>query len=152
MAMKHKRHTEILKIIENIAIETQEELAENLRYAGMDVTQATVSRDIKDLRLTKVQIENGRYKYAPFSKANNNTYDRLLKVFSEAFVFSDHASNIVVVKTLSGMANAAASAVDAMNWPFVLGCIAGDDTIMILCRTPDNAEELVRKFDIMTLR
>lgn len=152
MVMKHKRHNEISKIIENNIIETQEELAERLREAGIEVTQATVSRDIKDLRLTKVQIENGRYKYAPFSKVSTNTYDRLLKVFSEAFVFADYSSNTVVVKTLSGMANAAASAIDAMNWPFVLGCIAGDDTIMILCRTPENAEELVRKFDIMALR
>jgi len=150
--MKYKRQNEILRIIESESIETQEELAELLREAGMEVTQATVSRDIKELRLTKVQIENGRYKYAPFSKAAGNTYEKLLKVFSEAFMFADHASHTVVVKTLSGMANAAASAIDAMNWPFVLGCIAGDDTIMILCRTPENAEELVRKFDIMALR
>ncbi|MEI6602176.1 MAG: arginine repressor [Clostridia bacterium] len=150
--MKHKRQNEVIRIIENYSIETQDELADKLREAGMDVTQATVSRDIKELRLTKVQIENGRYKYAPFSKASSNTYERLLKVFSEAFLMADYASNTVVVKTLSGMANAAASAIDAMNWPFVLGCIAGDDTIMILCRTTENAEELVRKFDIMALR
>ncbi|MEI6132481.1 MAG: arginine repressor [Bacillota bacterium] len=150
--MKYKRHNEILKIIENYSIETQDELAEKLRDAGVDVTQATVSRDIKELRLTKVQNENGTYKYAPYSKATGNTYERLLKVFSEAFMQADYASNTVVVKTLSGMANAAASAIDAMNWPFVLGCIAGDDTIMIICRTQDNAAELVRKFEIMTLR
>jgi len=150
--MKYKRHNEILRIIENYSIETQDDLAERLKDAGMNVTQATVSRDIKELRLTKVQIENGRYKYAPFSKTTGNTYEKLLKVFSEAFLFADHASNTVVVKTLSGMANAAASAIDAMNWPFVLGCIAGDDTIMILCRTSENAAELVRKFDIMALR
>jgi len=150
--MRNKRINMMMKIIENEVIETQEELGEKLAAAGFDVTQATISRDIKELRISKVQIENGRYKYATFAIANEASYERLLKVFSEAFVFSDFAGNTVVVKTLSGMANAVASVIDTMNWTFVLGCIAGDDTIIIVCRTNANAEDLVEKFDSMLQR
>jgi len=147
--MKYNRHARILEIIENNVIETQEELAAKLKEAGMDVTQATVSRDIKELKLIKVLTEDGRYKYAPFSQNETAVTNKLLTVFTESFVSSDYANNIVVVKTLPGMAQAAASAVDSLKWPQVIGSIAGDDTIMIVCKTEQAAEELVNRFNKM---
>jgi len=147
--MKYSRHAKILEIIENSLIETQEELAEKLKGLGMDVTQATVSRDIKELRLIKVMSEDGRYRYAQISHADNAISNKLLTIFIEAFVSSDYANNIVIVKTLPGMAQAAASAVDSLKWSEIVGTIAGDDTIMIVCRAEKIAEELVNKFSRM---
>ncbi|HOJ80897.1 MAG TPA: arginine repressor [Clostridiales bacterium] len=145
--MKYSRHAKILELIEKYPIETQEELAEKLREHGMDVTQATVSRDIKELRLIKVMADDGSYRYASITRTEGNISNKLLTVFSESFVSCDYANNIVVVKTLPGMAQAAASAVDAMKWPEIVGSIAGDDTIMIVCRAEKIAEELVSKFN-----
>jgi transcriptional regulator of arginine metabolism len=147
--MKYSRHAKILELIEKYDIETQEELAEKLREHGMDVTQATVSRDIKELRLIKVMSDNGFYRYASISRNETNISNKLLTVFTESFVSCDYANNIVVVKTLPGMAQASASAVDALKWPEVLGTIAGDDTIMIVCRAEKIAEEIVIKFNRM---
>ncbi len=149
--MKYSRHAKILELIEQYHIETQEELAERLREHGMDVTQATVSRDIKELRLIKVMADNGAYRYASISRSDGNISNKLLTVLNESFVSCDYANNIVVVKTLPGMAQAAASAVDALNWPDIVGTIAGDDTIMIVCRAEKIAEELVSKFSRMIL-
>ncbi len=148
--MKYSRHAKILEIIEKNVIETQEEIAEKLKELGMDVTQATVSRDIKELRLIKVMSEDGRYKYAPFTKSENPVSNKLLTIFSEAFVSGDYANNIAIVKTLPGMAQAAAATVDSLKWPEIIGTIAGDDTIMIVCRAEKIAEELVNKFNKMT--
>ncbi|MCX8131975.1 MAG: arginine repressor [Clostridia bacterium] len=147
--MKYSRHTKILEIIEKNVIETQEELAEKLKDIGMDVTQATVSRDIKELRLIKVMTEDGRYKYAPLSKTENIITNRLMTIFSECYVSSDYANNIVIIKTLPGMASAAAAAIDSLKQPEIVGTIAGDDTIMIVCRAEKIAEELVNKFSKM---
>lgn len=147
--MKYNRQSKILEIIERYEIETQEEIAEKLKALGMDVTQATVSRDIKELRLIKVMTEDGRYKYAPFSKSENVTSNKLLTIFSESYVSSDFANNIIVIKTLPGMAQASASAIDSLKWPDILGTIAGDDTIMVVCRAEKYAEELVSKFNRM---
>ncbi|HOQ07510.1 MAG TPA: arginine repressor [Clostridiales bacterium] len=147
--MKYSRHAKILELIEKYPIETQEELAEKLREHGMDVTQATVSRDIKELRLIKVMSDDGTYRYASITRSENNISNKLLTVFTESFVSCDYANNIVVVKTLPGMAQAAASAVDALKWPEIVGTIAGDDTIMIVCRAEKIAEELVSKFNRM---
>lgn len=147
--MKYNRQSKILEIIERYEIETQEEIAEKLKELGMDVTQATVSRDIKELRLIKVMTEDGRYKYAPFSKSENVTSNKLLTIFSESYVSSDFANNIIVIKTLPGMAQASASAIDSLKWPDILGTIAGDDTIMVVCRGEKYAEELVNKFNRM---
>jgi len=148
--MKYSRHAKILEIIDKEVIETQEELAERLKSLGVEVTQATISRDIKELRLIKVMTEDGRYRYASIGKSENVVTDRLLKVFSESYVSSDYANNIVVVKTLPGMAQAAASAIDSLKWNEILGTIAGDDTIMIVCRAERIAEDLVNKFNKMT--
>ncbi|MFZ5988855.1 MAG: arginine repressor [Bacillota bacterium] len=145
--MKYNRQAKILEIIENEVIETQEEIAEKLKDMGMDVTQATISRDIKELRLIKVMAPDGRYKYAPFSKNENVVLNRLMTIFSESYISSDYANNIVVVKTLPGMAQASASAIDSLNWSEIVGSIAGDDTVMIVCRAEKIAEELVDKFN-----
>lgn len=147
--MKYSRQGKILEIIENEEIETQEEIADKLKELGMDVTQATISRDIKELRLIKVMTAEGRYKYAPFSKTENVVLNRLMTIFSEAYVSSDYANNIVIVKTLPGMAQASASAIDSLGWTEILGSIAGDDTVMIICRAEKIAEELVNKFNKM---
>jgi len=148
--MKYSRHAKILELIEKYQIETQEELAEKLKEHGVDVTQATVSRDIKELRLIKVMVDNEHYKYASMSHTEGNLTNKLLTIFTESFVSCDYANNIVVVKTLPGMAQASASAVDSLKWPEIVGTIAGDDTIMIVCRAEKIAEELVNKLSKMT--
>jgi transcriptional regulator of arginine metabolism len=147
--MKYNRHAKILEIIENNVIETQEELADKLKEQGVDVTQATVSRDIKDLRLIKVMSSEGRSRYATFTQTENQVSNRLTTILTEAYVSSDYANNIVVVKTLSGMAQAAASAIDSLKWQEILGSIAGDDTLIIVCRAEKIAEEIVNKFNKM---
>jgi|LSQX01.3.fsa_nt_gb transcriptional regulator of arginine metabolism len=146
-SMKYNRQAKILEIIENEVIETQEEIAEKLKQLGMDVTQATISRDIKELRLIKVMSADNRYKYAPFSKTENVVINRLITIFAESYVSSDYANNIVVVKTLPGMAQASASAIDSLSLTEIVGSIAGDDTVMIVCRAEKIAEELVEKFN-----
>lgn len=147
--MKYNRHAKILELIDRNIIETQEELAEKLRELGMDVTQATVSRDIKELRLIKVMTEDGKYKYASISHAEGSITNKLLTVFTESFISGDYANNIVVIKTLPGMAQACASAIDSLKMSEVVGTIAGDDTIMIVCRAEKIAEEMVDRFNKM---
>lgn len=147
--MKYNRHAKILEIIDNNDIETQEELAEMLKKQGVEVTQATVSRDIKDLRLIKVMSSDGKYKYATFSQTENKISNRLTNILTEAYVSSDYANNIVVVKTLAGMAQAAGSAIDSLKWQEILGTIAGDDTLIMVCRAEKIAEEIVNKFNKM---
>jgi len=148
--MRYNRHAKILELIEKYVIETQEELAEKLREVGMEVTQATISRDIKELRLVKVMTKDGRYKYASMSHTESVISNKLLTVFTESFVSCDYANNIVVVKTLPGMAQASASAIDALKWNEIVGTIAGDDTILIVCRAEKIAEELVEKLSRLT--
>ncbi|ACL76245.1 arginine repressor [Ruminiclostridium cellulolyticum] len=147
--MKYNRHAKILDIIENNTIETQEELAEKLKQQGMDVTQATVSRDIKELRLIKVMTPEGYYKYSAFAQSEKQVSNRLITILTEAYVSSDYANNIVVVKTLSGMAQAAGSAIDSLKWNEILGTIAGDDTLIMVCRAEKIAEDIVNKFNKM---
>ncbi|NLV37159.1 MAG: arginine repressor [Clostridiaceae bacterium] len=147
--MKYSRHAKILDLIEKYQIETQEELADRLKEHGMDVTQATISRDIKELRLIKVMVDDEHYRYAPVSQSEGSITNKLLTIFTESFVRCDYANNIVVVKTLPGMAQASASAVDTLKWPEIVGTIAGDDTILIVCRAELIAEELVNKLSKM---
>ncbi|MDK2798689.1 MAG: transcriptional regulator of arginine metabolism [Clostridiales bacterium] len=147
--MKYDRHSKILEIIETNIIETQEELAEKLKENGIDVTQATVSRDIKELRLIKVLAENGKYKYAAINTPDANISGKLRTIFAESVINIDYALNIIVIKTLSGMAQAAAAAIDAMNWSEIVGSIAGDDTIMVVTRSEKNAYVLAEKFKKM---
>ena len=117
---------------------SQEELAEKLNEAGFKVTQATVSRDIRELKLTKVAMSNGRQKYAALTEANEDLSEKYTRVFRDAFVSMDMAQNILVIKTVSGMAMAVAAAIDAMHLHEIVGCIAGDDTIMCAVRSVDD--------------
>lgn len=142
--MKIERHNKILEIINANDIETQEELADFLNNEGYNVTQATISRDIKELKLTKMSID-GKQKYIAFKNVEtdlNNKYKRVLK---DGFSSMDMAQNILVIKTVSGMAMAVAAALDAMNWNEIVGTIAGDDTIMCAIRTVEETKLLMDK-------
>ena len=136
--MKTKRQTKMLELIKKHNIETQEELSDYLQKEGYQVTQATVSRDIRELKLTKVAMSNGRQKYAALTEANEDLSEKYTRVFRDAFVSMDMGQNILVIKTVAGMAMAVAAAVDAMKWNEVVGCIAGDDTIMCAIRTVED--------------
>ena len=136
--MKTKRQTKMLELIKKHDIETQEELSDYLQKQGYQVTQATVSRDIRELKLTKVAMSNGRQKYAALTEANEDLSEKYTRVFRDAFVSMDMAQNILVIKTVSGMAMAVAAAIDAMHLHEIVGCIAGDDTIMCAVRSVDD--------------
>ena len=136
--MKTKRQTKMLELIKKHDIETQEELSDYLQKEGYQVTQATVSRDIRELKLTKVAMRNGRQKYAALTEANEDLSEKYTRVFRDAFVSMDMAQNILVIKTVSGMAMAVAAAIDAMHLHEIVGCIAGDDTIMCAVRSVDD--------------
>ena len=136
--MKTKRQTKMLELIKKHDIETQEELSDYLQKEGYQVTQATVSRDIRELKLTKVAMSNGRQKYAALTEANEDPSEKYTRVFRDAFVSMDMAQNILVIKTVSGMAMAVAAAIDAMHLHEIVGCIAGDDTIMCAVRSVDD--------------
>ena len=136
--MKTKRQTKMLELIKKHDIETQEELSDYLQKEGYQVTQATVSRDIRELKLTKVAMSNGRQKYAALTEANEDLSEKYTRVFRDAFVSMDMAQNILVIKTVSGMAMAVAAAIDAMHLHEIVGCIAGDDTIMCSVRSVDD--------------
>ena len=136
--MKTKRQTKMLELITKHDIETQEELSDYLQKEGYQVTQATVSRDIRELKLTKVAMSNGRQKYAALTEANEDLSEKYTRVFRDAFVSMDMAQNILVIKTVSGMAMAVAAAIDAMHLHEIVGCIAGDDTIMCAVRSVDD--------------
>jgi len=144
--MKYDRHAKILEIIEEKDIETQEDLAEELRKRGFDVTQATVSRDIKELRLVKVLTPAGIYKYAYIDNKETGISDRLIRVFSESVLSIDYANNLIVIKTIEGGGQAAASVVDALNWKEIVGCIAGDDTILVVIRNEENVKQVIERF------
>lgn len=137
--MKATRQSKILELIERYEIETQEELLAYLKQEGIRATQATVSRDIRELKLTKVARRNGKQKYVAFSGANEDLSGKYTRVFCDGVVSMDAAQNLLVIKTVSGMAMAVAAALDAMHLHEVLGCIAGDDTIMCAVRSEDEA-------------
>ena len=144
--MKKSRQRTIVELIGLSDIETQEELALGLREAGFSVTQATVSRDIRELGLTKVPTGSGRLKYALLrSPEDSQLGDKYIRILKDGFVSMDTAQNILVIKTVSGMAMAVAAAVDAMNFHEVVGCIAGDDTIMAAVRTDNETGKLADK-------
>ncbi len=136
--MKISRHAKIIELISQYDIETQEELAERLNQAGFKVTQSTVSRDIRDLKLTKVAAGGGRQKYVILNTGEKEINNKYIQVLQSGYVSMDMAQNILVIKTVSGMAMAVAAALDAMHWKEVVGCIAGDDTIMCAIRTVED--------------
>lgn len=147
--MKYNRHAKILELIENYDIVTQDELAEKLKGLGLEVTQATISRDIKELRLVKVMTPEGKAKYATMNNDSGVLSEKLLTVLRGGYVSSDYANNILVVKTLPGMASAVASTIDSLGWIDIVGTIAGDDTIMIVTRAERIAEELQDRFTLL---
>ena len=147
--MKNKRHEKILEVIEKKNIETQEELAKILNEAGFVVTQATVSRDIKKLGLVKVKGKGSHQKYAPKVASTLVEYDKYVRVLKDAITGMDDAENILVIKTVPGMAMAVAAALDSLRIPEIIGSIAGDDTIM--CATKNNryAKDVMDKIRLM---
>lgn len=143
--MKVNRHVKIVELVNKYVIETQEELTEYLKQEGFQVTQATVSRDIRDLKLTKVQSDDGRQKYVVLKATENALRDKYIRILKDGFVSMDMAMNILVIKTVSGMAMAVAAAIDEMQWYEVVGCIAGDDTIMCAIRTMEDTTVVMDK-------
>ncbi|MBQ6575554.1 MAG: arginine repressor [Lachnospiraceae bacterium] len=145
--MKNYRHQKIMEIIQSREVETQEELAGLLRSAGFNVTQATVSRDIRQLNLKKVPASSGRQCYAPSNDREAFDAGRLEGILRAGFVSMEAASNILVIRTVSGMAMAVAAAIDALSIPKMIGCIAGDDTIMCAIRSQDDVESVMGFID-----
>lgn len=144
--MKSKRHSTILDIITKDDVETQEDLARRLRETGIDVTQATVSRDIKELRLIKVLTSNGNYKYATVDKAETGRQERFISIFAHAVLSIHTTGNLIVIKTMTGTANAATEAIDSLNWKEIVGTIAGDNTIFIAVNEDADIQSLVARF------
>lgn len=143
--MKRDRQSKILEIIQKYDVMTQEELAERLGEQGVIVTQATVSRDIRELKLNKVPLPGGGQKYAVPGREVDGMENRFVRVLRDGFLSMDTAQNILVVRTVSGMAMAVAAALDAQEFAEVVGCIAGDDTIFVAMRTQEATEELKEK-------
>ena len=138
--MKSKRQAKIMEIISKTNVETQEQLLQELQQAGFTATQATISRDIKDLRIVKELTSFGTYRYTTAAKELPNTFSsRLNTIFRECVTGFDYAQNMIVIHTLPGLANAAASALDAMHMSVVLGTIAGDDTVFVVMRDTNSA-------------
>lgn len=145
--MKIQRHSKIVELIGKYDIETQEELAELLNESGFRVTQATVSRDIRKLKLTKAAGPEGRQKYMILQNRENELSEKYVRVLRDCFISMDMAQNILVIKTVSGMAMAAAAALDAVHFSEIVGCIAGDDTIMCAVRSVDETIVLMDKLN-----
>ena len=143
--MKVNRHAKIIELINKYHIETQEELAEYLNQEGFKVTQATVSRDIRDLKLTKIPSENGKQRYALHQHNENGMSEKYIRVLREGYLSMDMAQNILVIKTVAGMASAVCAALDAMKWNEIVGSIAGDDTIMCAIRSVDDTVKVMDK-------
>ncbi|GAB6990405.1 transcriptional regulator AhrC/ArgR [Paenibacillus pini] len=143
--MKGQRHIKIREIITHGEIETQDDLVEALRQAGFQVTQATVSRDIKELLLIKVPMDDGRYKYSLPTEQRYNPIQKLKRALIDNFVHIDYTNNLVVMKCLPGTANAVAVLLDNMEWNQIMGTICGDDTILMICRTNEDSESLVKQ-------
>lgn len=147
--MKKLRQKKIIELVDTYDVETQEELAEYLKQAGYQVTQATVSRDIRELKLSKLPAGNGRQKYVFVKQEEAQPGDKYIRVLREGFVSMDMAQNILVLKTVSGMAMAVAAAVDTMKLKEIVGSIAGDDTIMMAVRTVEETKVLMEKIRSM---
>lgn len=143
--MKKTRHEKIIEIIEKYDVGTQEELADRLKKAGFAVTQATVSRDIRELKLSKVTMAGGSQRYVVLKQENGQMGDKYIRVLQDAFSDVALAQNLLVVKTVSGMAMAVAAALDAMKFPEIVGSIAGDDTIFVAARNVEEAHGLMEK-------
>jgi transcriptional regulator of arginine metabolism len=143
--MKIARHAEILKLISQYDIETQEELAARLNESGFSATQATISRDIRELKLTKVASEKGKVRYTTASKQDRETEGKYIRAFKDAVISMETAGNLLVIKTEAGMAMASAAALDELGWPEIIGCVAGDNTIFLATKSADIAEKILDK-------
>lgn len=143
--MKKQRQDSILDLIRKVDVDTQEELAEMLRQRGFKVTQATVSRDIRELELSKVSTPDGRQKYVQMPQNSPQMEDRYIRVLRDGFLGMDVAQNLLVIRTESGMAMAVAATLDSLSLPEVVGCIAGDDTIFVAARSQEEAAALSEK-------
>lgn len=143
--MKEQRHRKILELIKTYDIGTQEELADKLIDSGYLVTQATVSRDIRELGLTKMSVDGGCQKYISVQNTETVMNDKLLRILKDGFISMDLAQNILVIRTVAGMAMAVAAALDALKWHEIVGSIAGDDTIFCAVRNIEEAYEVMNK-------
>jgi len=146
---KAKRHIKIRELISEYDIETQDELVDRLKELGFNVTQATVSRDIKELRLIKIPSASGKYKYSLPTKQRYDVEEKLKRRLMEAFVSIDHAANFIVLKTLPGNANAIGALIDELDWEEIMGTICGDDTCLILCRTEKKTKTVFKRLNDM---
>ena len=138
--MKKNRQQRILELINEFEIETQEDLAEKLRNEGFDVTQATVSRDIRDMQLTKIATSTGRQKYIRPTGGSGHLEEKYIRVLKEGMISAETAGNLIVIRTVTGMAMAVATALDSLDFDGMLGCIAGDDTIFCAIKKADETE------------
>ena len=146
--MKARRQMKIMELINAGPIETQEELATLLSQSGFEVTQATVSRDIKELRLVKVPLGGNKYCYALPPEIPKGSIDpRLKRIFRESVISMDYSENMIVIKTLPGSAQGVAYAVDNVDWEEILGSLAGDDTILIIVKNKEEAPEVIKRFE-----
>ena len=143
--MKTRRHAKILELIREHDIETQDELLRHLREAGFDVTQATVARDIKELRLIKTLSGSGRYKYSTGSDGSADMSSKFHSLFTDSALSVDYAMNMLVIKCMNGMAQAVCASMDAMYWKDFVGTLAGEDTILVVCRTEAAARKAMEE-------
>lgn len=147
--MKTRRHAKILELINKYTIDTQEELLRRLREDGFEVTQATVSRDIKELRLVKALSHDGKYKYSTGNDTTKDYSSKFYSLLSDSAVLINYACNIVVIKCLTGMAQAVCASMDSMQWEGIVGTLAGDDTIFIVMKNEVYAQQLVAELNKM---
>jgi len=143
---KYTRQTKILELISKSEVETQEDLAVGLKAMGIDVTQATISRDIKELRLVKVMSKSGKYKYATIGQSQEGITDRLNKIFENSVISIDSAVNLVIIRTIPGAAQICASAIDYMGIDDIVGTLAGDDTVFVAIRSVESVEYVLCEF------
>ncbi|AST97266.1 transcriptional regulator AhrC/ArgR [Shouchella clausii] len=143
---KGQRHIKIREIITNYEIETQDDLVDRLKSDGYNVTQATVSRDIKELHLVKVPLQDGRYKYSLPADQKFNPQQKLKRILTDSFISIDRTGNLVVMKAMPGNANAIAVLIDNLDWNELMGTICGDDTILIICRTEQDGQVVTERF------
>ena len=147
--MRYSRQNRIIEIITNTEVDTQEKLASLLRESGFEVTQATISRDIKELQLVKTLSSSGKYKYAVSTSKDLPVTDRFIKIFRQTVTSVDSSGNIILVKTLPGCANAAGEAIDNSNLPHIKGSIAGDNTLLLVADDEDNVPAIIDEFNKM---
>ena len=149
--MRYSRQNKILDIIANNEVETQEKLSRLLKEEGFDVTQATISRDIKELQLIKVLSDTGKYKYAVSTRQDSPISDRFIRIFRETVISFASAQNLIVIKTLSGCGAAAGEAIDSVNLPHVVGSVAGDNTLLLVVDSEENVQEILSTFNNMLI-